>query len=100
MLDIASAFIALPLLLYKVTCVCVFLYVCVYACLCVCICVHMYVCVCLCMCVCMYVCVCQRAASYSLVVRARSMAGMEASASISVQVADQNDSPPVFQQTR
>ncbi|XP_067113778.1 protocadherin Fat 3 [Osmerus mordax] len=42
----------------------------------------------------------ERAASYSLVVRARSMAGMEASASISVQVADQNDSPPVFQQTR
>ncbi|XP_042167184.1 protocadherin Fat 3-like [Oncorhynchus tshawytscha] len=42
----------------------------------------------------------QRTGSYSLVVRALSMAGVETSATVSVQVGDQNDCPPVFQQLR
>ncbi|XP_028977046.2 protocadherin Fat 3 [Esox lucius] len=38
--------------------------------------------------------------SYSLLVHVLSMAGVEASATVSVQVGDQNDNPPVFHQLR
>ncbi|XP_023257382.1 protocadherin Fat 3-like [Seriola lalandi dorsalis] len=42
----------------------------------------------------------EQTTSYFLVVQALSMAGMEASTSVIVQVGDVNDSPPVFQQIR
>lgn len=42
----------------------------------------------------------QQTASYFLVVHALSMAGVEASTTVIVQVGDVNDSPPVFQQIR
>ena len=42
----------------------------------------------------------QRATSYSLVVRALSVAGVEASTTLTVQVGDVNDSPPLLQRVR
>ncbi|KAM9332560.1 protocadherin Fat 3 [Pholidichthys leucotaenia] len=42
----------------------------------------------------------EETSSYFLMVRALSMAGVEASATVIVQVGDVNDSPPVFQQIR
>lgn len=42
----------------------------------------------------------QQTTSYFLVVHALSMAGVEASTTVIVQVGDVNDSPPVFQQIR
>ncbi|XP_028277980.1 protocadherin Fat 3 [Parambassis ranga] len=42
----------------------------------------------------------EQTASYFLLVRALSMAGVEASTTVIVQVGDVNDSPPVFQQLR
>ena len=42
----------------------------------------------------------QRTTSYSLVVRALSVAGVEASTTLTVQVGDVNDSPPVLRRVR